>query len=149
MEKSRDFEEFFESLNRNEVRYLVVGGYAFAVYAEPRYTKDVDIFFDRKRSNAGKLICAIRDFGFESLELTSDDFTRPGQVIQIGHPPLRIDLINEVDGVEFKQCWRNKIRTTYGDQNIYIIGKNDLIKNKKATGREQDLLDAGILERTK
>lgn len=147
METSKDFEELFELLNRNNVRYLVVGGYAYAVHAEPRYTKDLDIFFERSRKNAEKIRDTLKEFGMGSLGLTVDDFLKPGRMIQIGYEPLRIDLINEIDGVSFNEAWENKIESNYGQQSIFVIGKADLIKNKKASGREQDLLDAGNLEK--
>ena len=134
-------------MNRNRVRYLVVGGYAYAVYAEPRYTKDLDIFFERSPKNAEYIQSALKEFGMESLELRANDFIKPGRVIQIGYAPLRIDLINEIDGVSFGNVWENKIKAKYGQQSIFVIGKADLIKNKKASGREQDLLDAKNLEK--
>src|SRR5690606_3058366 len=109
MQVSKDFEEFFELLNLNSVRYLIVGGYAYAIYAEPRYTKDLDIFYERDKINADKLLTltCVEKFGFDSLKLTPEDFTKSGRVIQIGYPPLRIDLINEIDGVTFNEAWRN------------------------------------------
>lgn len=142
METSRDFEEFFACLNKNKVSYLVVGGYAYAVHAEPRFTKDLDIFYEVTPENAQYLLKAIRDFGFESLSITADDLTTSGRVIQLGYPPLRIDLINEIDGVTYKEAYKNHIEAQYGEEIIRVIGKKALIKNKKQSGREQDLLDA-------
>lgn len=147
METNKDFEELFELLNRNSVRYLVVGGYAYAVHAEPRYTKDLDIFFERSRKNAEKIRDTLKEFGMGSLGLSVDDLIKPGRMIQIGYEPLRIDLINEIDGVSFNEAWENKIESNYGLRSIFVIGKADLIKNKKASGREQDLLDARNLEK--
>lgn len=147
METSKDFEELFGLLNRNRVRYLVVGGYAYAIHAEPRYTKNLDIFYENSRQNAEKLLITLQGFGMESLELSAGDFTKEGRIIQIGYSPFRIDLINEIDGVSFDEAWKNKIESRYGEQYIHIISKEDLIKNKKASGREQDLLDVRKLEK--
>lgn len=147
MKTNKEFEEFFELLNRNNVRYLIVGGYAYAIHAEPRYTKDIDLFFENSKENAERLLQALISFGFKSLNLTVQDFTKPGRIIQIGHPPLRIDLINEIDGVTFKSAWKNRVKSTYGNQSIYVISREDLIKNKTASGRDQDLLDVKNLNR--
>lgn len=147
MEKSKDFEEFFRLLNENRVQYLVVGGYAFAVHAKPRYTKDLDIFLDSSIHNAKSVVKTLQDFGFSSLELNESDFQKPNKVIQLGFPPYRIDLLTSIEGVAFDEAWPNKITANYGDENIYIIGRNDLIKNKESTGRPQDQLDAESLRK--
>ncbi|MDZ7720633.1 MAG: nucleotidyltransferase [Balneolaceae bacterium] len=146
METNKDFEEFIKLLNENKVRYLIVGGYAYAIHAEPRYTKDLDIFYEPSQTNAGRLLQTLQQFGMESLSLTVDDFTTQGQIIQIGYEPLRIDLINEIDGLTFRDAWDNKEESRYGDQTIYVISKSDLIKNKKTSGREQDMLDVKKLK---
>lgn len=146
METSKDFEEFIKLLNENNVRYLIVGGYAYAIHAEPRYTKDLDIFYELSDENGSKLLSTLQQFGMESLGLTVEDFTAQGRIIQIGHEPLRIDLINEIDGVNFRNAWANREVSNYGKQSIYVISKSDLIRNKKASGREQDILDAKKLE---
>jgi hypothetical protein len=90
---NQDFKEFIQSLNDNQVRYLVIGGYAVALHGYPRYTKDIDIWIEMTLENAAKLIQALQQFGFGSLGLTSEDFLAPDQVIQLGYPPNRIDLI--------------------------------------------------------
>ena len=138
MEVNTDFEEFFELLNKHEVRYLVVGGYAYAIHVEPRFTKDLDVFLKSDRENAHKMDRVLQDFGFGSLGLSGDDFMESGQVIQLGNPPLRIDLLTSISGVEFEEAWPNKVVGKYGEQKIYFIGKDDLRKNKKATGRKSD-----------
>lgn len=148
MEASKDFEELFELLNRNKVEYLLVGGYAYAIYAEPRYTKDIDLFYKNDDENAEKLLSAIHDFGFSSLEIEKDDFLVKGRVIQLGMPPYRVDLLNDIEGVSFENAWNNKTRATYGEQEIHVIGKADLIKNKTAVGRDQDKVDVRKLKET-
>lgn len=149
MKPTEDFKEFFTLLNRNNVRYLLVGGYAYSIHAEPRYTKDLDIFFDKKEPNAQSLLNALNQFGFSSLNLSIEDLIKPGRVIQLGYPPNRIDLLNDIEGISFPEAWENKITSTYSDEPIFVIGKIDLIKNKKASGRDQDLLDVKKLEKYK
>ncbi|MBN2732839.1 MAG: nucleotidyltransferase [Balneolaceae bacterium] len=141
MKISKDFEEFFALLNAHKVKYLVIGGYAFAVHVEPRYTKDLDILYKLSKENAQKLYDVLIDFGFQSLSVGIDDLTSPGKIIQIGNPPLRIDLLNEIDGITFDKAWNSKIVHSYGNEKINVIGKEALIKNKQASGREQDQLD--------
>lgn len=148
MNPNKDFEEFFKLLNRNKVKYLLVGGYAYAIYATPRYTKDIDIFYACEAENADKLLHTLKDFGFGSLDIDKEDLLNKGQVIQLGMPPYRIDLLNQIEGVSFNEAWINKNRSRYGDQEILVIGKEELIKNKRATGREQDKLDADNLEKS-
>lgn len=147
MNPNKDFEELFELLNRNDVRYLLVGGYAYAIYANPRYTKDVDIFYDREPDNADRLLKTIHEFGFGSLDIKKEDFLKEAQVIQLGIPPYRIDLLNQIEGVTFTDAWPNRKSSGYGKQTINVIGKPDLIRNKMATGRDQDKLDAQILKK--
>ncbi len=146
MEISRDFEEFFALLNKHEVRYLVVGGYAFAIHARPRFTDDLDIFLLVEEENANRALQALREFGFADLSLSAEDLLEPGQVVQIGNPPLRIDLLTSIDGVEFAEAWERRVTATYGVQTAYFISREDLIRNKQATGRKQDLNDLEYLK---
>ena len=141
MKISKDYEEFFGLLNKNKVKYLVVGGYAYAIYAEPRFTKDLDIFIQREEKNAVRIIKTLHDFGFGSLELSERDFLNPDQVIQLGHPPLRIDILTSISGVGFEEAWNNKVTGKYGSQTVYFIGKSELRKNKEKSGRKSDLAD--------
>lgn len=148
MEPQKDFEEFFELLNRNEAKYMLVGGYAYAIYASPRYTKDIDIFYACEPENAEKLINILQQFGFGSLEIEKNDFLKKGQVIQLGMPPYRVNLINQIEGVSFEDAWKKRQTSRYGEQEINVIGKEDLIKNKIATGRKQDKLDVENLKKS-
>lgn len=136
-----DFEEFFQLLNVHKVRYLVVGGYAFSIHAYPRFTNDLDIWIDASIENAEKMLQVLNDFGFQELNITIDDLTSPDKIIQIGYPPLRIDLITTIDGVEFTEAWKQKVSSSYGKQHINIISRDLFIKNKSACGREKDLRD--------
>ena len=144
---NKDFEEFLELLNKFNVEYLIVGGYAFAIHAIPRFTKDLDIFIRRSSENCKNLIFALNDFGFDSLDLTENDFLEPNQVIQLGNAPIRIDILTSISGVKFERAWNNKVIGTYGEQNVNFIGKEDLRTNKLSTGRNSDLEDAKKLKK--
>ncbi|MCH8476033.1 MAG: hypothetical protein LAT55_12500 [Opitutales bacterium] len=141
MKINKDFEEFFELLNKNKVDYLIVGGYAYAIHAEPRFTKDIDILLRVSDTNASAMITTLEDFGFGELGLTKQDFLEKEQIIQLGYPPNRIDLLTSVSGITFEQAWENKVSAKFGEIPVYFIGKEELKKNKQATGRKKDLND--------
>ena len=145
MEISKDFEEFFGLLNEHEVRYLVVGGYAVAIHARPRFTDDLDILVDAERSNAERVLAALKGFGFGNVGIELDDLTKADQVIQLGFPPFRIDLLTSISGVSFSEAWGRKLIGKYGNQTVNFIGKQDLITSKKGTGRKRDLEDVDDL----
>jgi hypothetical protein len=138
---NKDFREFIESLNSNKVRYLVIGGYAVALHGHPRYTKDLDIWLELSEENAERTLKALDDFGFAGMNLTKEDFLQKGQVIQLGYPPNRIDLINSPSGVDFAECYASKIEIEIDELKIPVIDLENLKKNKKASGRLQDLAD--------
>lgn len=141
MALNQDFKEFLELLNKNEVKYLVVGGYSVAIHGHPRYTKDIDIWILTNRENAVSLVQALDDFGFGSLDLSVTDFETPGHVVQLGNAPARIDILTSLTGVDFESCWQNKIDVE-DDGLIYpVISLSDLKANKRALGRHQDLAD--------
>jgi len=137
----KDFEEFIELLNKNEVKYLVVGGYAFAIHAYPRFTNDIDFFIHTTKSNVEKIITVLNEFGFSKSEITADDLLKKDKVIQLGEAPFRIDILTSIDGIDFDVAWGKRIQGKYGEQVLYFISKEDLIKNKKASGRKKDLDD--------
>lgn len=141
MRVEKDFKEFIESLNKNSVRYLIIGSFALSYYSEPRYTKDIDILVDSTASNADRLMTAIREFGFSDIELSSRDFLEPDQVIQLGIAPLRIDLLTSLKGIPFADVWDRRTTGQYGDIPAFYISKQDLIDHKKLVGRKQDLAD--------
>jgi hypothetical protein len=143
---NQDFKEFIQLLNDNQVKYLVIGGYAVAVHGHPRYTKDIDIWIEISEENAQKLVIALTQFGFESLGLTSDDFQTPYQIIQLGYPPNRIDLITNPDGIDSQTCYDSKIEVTLNDVPVKFINLDNLKKNKLASGRLQDLADLEKLQ---
>ena len=141
MQLSKDFEEFMELLNEHQVEYMVVGGYALAFHGRPRYTGDIDIWINNSDTNAKKMIRVVNDFGLGSLGLRKEDFIKEGGITQIGYPPLRIDILNGIDGVDFKDAIGNRKVIKLNSILIYYIGKEDFIKNKLASGRPQDLND--------
>ena len=145
MKTEKDFEELLKLFNKNKVRYCIVGAYAVAFYAEPRYTKDMDIFVEPDKDNAHRIIKSLEEFGFKSLGLEEIDFIQKGKIIQLGFEPVRIDLITSIKGCNFKDAWKNRTIGFYGDQKVIFIGLNELIKNKKKTGRKQDGVDVSIL----
>ncbi len=142
-----DFRDLFAALNAAGARYLLVGGYAVAFHAEPRFTKDLDVWAEPSPANAPHVYEALRVFGAPLQGLTEGDLERAGLIFQIGVPPNRIDILTSIDGVEFVQAWSGRSETTYGDQPVHVIGRAELIQNKRASGRPQDLLDLEILER--
>lgn len=141
MKLDRNFSEFIQFLNGNGVRYLVVGGYAVAVHGHPRYTKDLDVWIDVSLDNAQRVLKALREFGFGELTLNECDFTTPGQVIQLGYPPHRIDLLTTLKGVDFDICYETRFQVKLEDTMISFIDLENLKKNKLATGRFQDRAD--------
>jgi len=146
MTVAKDFEEFFASLNKVGVKYLIVGGYAFALHAHPRYTGDMDVFVEASEENARRVMEALIDFGFIVSSLSWRDFTTPEKVIQLGQPPLRIDIMTTIDGVAFGDAWARRVDAHYGGQPVSFISRADLIVNKRASGRKQDLLDLESLD---
>jgi hypothetical protein len=147
MRVEQDFKEFIALLNNNNVQYLIVGGYAYSYYAEPRFTKDIDIFVATSVENANKLMAALEEFGFKNVGLTAADFLESGKTIQLGQTPIRIDLLTSIDGVLFDEAWQNRTEGTFGDIPAYFIAKQDLLKNKRAAGRLQDIADSDKLNK--
>jgi hypothetical protein len=137
-----DLKELLRAFNDHGVKYLIVGGYAFGVHAEPRATKDLDIFIRSDEQNAIAVFRALAQYGAPLVELTPTDFT-DGTTFQIGQPPARIDILQHIDGVTFDEAWEHRIEGFIdGEIQAAVISRSDLIRNKLATGREQDILDA-------
>lgn len=144
---SRDFEEFLSELNAAEVRYLIIGGYALAVHARPRATQDLDILFERTLENATRLLKALSTFfGGMDVGQTPEDLVRTDTILQMGVPPLRIDLFTDIPGVtDFDAAWNNGVSSKFGDVPARFIGKTDFVRAKRASGRPQDLADLEAL----
>lgn len=137
----KDFEEFIVLLNKHEVEYLIVGAYALALYSRPRNTGDIDIFINNSDDNATKLISVLKDYGFENTGISKMDFIEKGKIIQLGVSPVRIDILNEIDGVEFTDAFSNLKNVNFGSQIANFISKEDLIKNKLCSNRNKDKAD--------
>ncbi len=146
MELDPEFSEFIASCAAREVRYLIVGGYALAAHGHPRFTKDLEVWVWMEPANAARLVAALEDFGFGSLGLTPDDFSAPGTVIQLGYAPKRIDLLTSADGLDFESSWDRRVEIDVGGQPIAFVSAADLIANKQAVGRLQDLADVEVLQ---
>ena len=147
MKLNKDFKEFIELLNQHKVKYLLIGGWSVAIHGRPRYTKDIDFFILADQSNSKKMKGVIDDFGFATLGLSEADLATVGQIIQLGIEPNRIDLINKIPGVEFDEAWNNRQVITVDNVGINLISVDDLIKNKLASGRPQDLADVEMLKK--
>lgn len=143
---SKEFIEFIELLNAHNVRYLVVGGYAVALHGHPRYTKDLDVWIELSPDNAENIINALEEFGFGSLGLKPEDFLERDQIIQLGYPPNRIDILTTLKDIQFNDCYKEKVEIQIQGIKINFIDLENLKLNKRATGRPQDLADAENLE---
>jgi hypothetical protein len=140
-----DFRAFVESFDHNDVRYLIVGGYAVAAHGLPRFTGDLDAWILVDLENATRVVRALEEFGFGGLGLAIADFSVPDSVVQLGYPPHRIDILTSIDGVEFSEAWKRRLVLTADGLDLPFIGREDLLANKRAAGRPQDLADVDRL----
>jgi hypothetical protein len=137
----KDLKELLRAFNDHAVKYLVVGGYAFGVHAEPRATKDLDLFIRSDKENSEAVFRALAQYGAPLAGLSPSDFM-DDTGFQIGQPPARIDLLQHIDGISFDEAWENRIEGLLdGEIRTLVISRDDLIRNKLASGREQDVLD--------
>ncbi len=141
-----DFRDLLAAFNENGVEYLIVGAHALAVHGHIRATKDLDVWVRPDPMNAPRVMRALRAFGAPLHDLSELDLVQPGLIFQIGVPPVRIDIVTEIDGVDFADAWPARIATRFGDQAVAVLSRAHLIRNKRATGRTQDLADAEWLE---
>ena len=142
----KDFKEFIELLIKHKVKYLIVGGFAVGVHGHPRYTGDIDIWLDVSENNGEKMMIVLREFGFTSLGLSKEDFLKPDRVIQLGYNPYRIDLLTGISGVKFVDAYKNKVQIELSGLLLDFIGYDELVKNKKVSGRSRDLDDIDNLK---
>jgi hypothetical protein len=143
---NRDFRDLLAEFNAQGVEYLVVGAHALAAHGHVRATKDLDVWVRPDAENAKRVLKALRAFGAPLHDLTEADLTTPGLVFQIGVPPVRIDVLTAIDGVEFVEAWPARMLTKFADQPVAVLSREHLIKNKRASGRTQDLADVERLE---
>ena len=150
MNLNSDFRDLLLALNEADARYLLVGGYAVGFYAEPRFTKDLDVWVSCEGTNPEKTYAALKRFGAPLSDLTVDDLATEGLVFQIGVPPSRIDILNQLSGgLDFDAAWAKKTSSDFGGVQVHFIGIDELIQNKKAAARSQDLRDVRTLERAR
>lgn len=140
-----NFKEFIRLLNVNGVKYLVIGGFAVAYHGYPRYTKDIDFWIWANPDNADKVLKTVHDFGFGMLGLQKEDLLNENNVIQLGHEPNRIDLIMDLEGLDFEICFAQRQDAEFEHLPIYFLSLDDLVKNKLSTGRLKDKVDAQTL----
>jgi len=141
MEMDKDFNEFVELFITHDVQFLIIGGYALAAHGLPRATGDLDAWVWASDENALKIIAALNEFGFGDVGVTVSDFSREDSVVQLGYPPYRIDILTSIDGVEFKDAWDRRILVRVNQSDVPFISRQDLVTNKTAVGRPQDIAD--------
>ena len=141
MEVQPDFRELLALLNAHNVEYVVVGAYALAFHGAPRFTGDLDVFVQPSAENAARILAALAAFGFRFENLTAQDFTVPNQVVQLGLPPVRIDLITSITGVSWEQARSHRVAGNFGNVPVHYLGLDEYIANKRATARKKDIAD--------
>lgn len=143
---ARDFKEFLSLLNSNDVEYLVVGGYAVSIHGYPRATGDLDIWVRKASENASRLADVIRAFGFGFTDPEPSWFLENNRIIRMGHPPVRIEILTDISGVEFETCYSKRRIEVIDGVSINCISLEHLRQNKQASGRHKDLADLENLE---
>ena len=140
-----DFSDLLRIFNARRVKYLVIGGYAVVQYAEPRFTKDLDMLIGTDTVNAEAVYQSLVEFGAPLTGLTPRDFSEEGFFFQMGVPPVRVDILMGIPGIQFEECWKRRVEVDFDDLKVIFISKEDLIASKRAAGRPQDLIDADLL----
>ena len=145
MDVHSDFRELLELFNAHGVEYLIVGSYALAFHGAPRLTRDMDLLVRPTPANAERILAALDEFGFASLHLTVDDFDRPDQVLQLGVPPVRVDIMTSIEAIPWDEAWSGRASGRCGGVQVQFLGREQYIKNKRAVGRSKDLGDLDTL----
>jgi len=145
MEVQKDFRDLLGLLNAHKAEYMIVGAYALAFHGAPRYTGDMDIYVKPDPANAQRIMAALNDFGFGSVNLSAGDFEIADKVVQLGFPPVRVDIVTSLTGVSWEEAISGRVEGMYGDVPVYYIGREQFILNKKALGRKKDLADLEAL----
>ena len=146
---NQDFKELLLAFDAHNVEYLIVGAHALAAHGHVRATKDLDLWVRPEKSNAEKTLQALSHFGAPLSDLTVDDLSKKETIFQIGLPPLRIDVITDIEGVEFNEAWPDRLESSFGGIPAFVISRHHLITNKKTAARLQDLADVEQLEAAK
>jgi hypothetical protein len=145
MEAQPDYKELLALFNAHDVNYIIVGAYALAFHGAPRYTGDLDILVRPDRENGNRIVHALENFGFGSLGLTVDDFAVPDRVVQLGVPPVRVDIVTSITGISWDEARESCVPGRFGNVPVMYLGKDAFIRNKRALGRKKDLADAEAL----
>lgn len=146
MEWNRDWSEFLQLLNSHGVEYLIIGAHALAFYGHPRFTGDLDCFVSTQRENVDRLFAALREFGFGEGLPAVEEFCEQHKILMLGRMPLRIDVLNQIDGVTFEAAWPNRVAGKLGEVPVWFISAADFKVNKAASGRPKDLADLRELD---
>jgi hypothetical protein len=146
MDLSPDLNELLESFRSQKVEFIVVGAHALAFHGVPRFTGDLDLLVRPTEENARRILAALEAFGFAGLGLSTTDFTTPDAVIQLGHPPARVDMLTAITGVSWENAFAGSVDGTLGAHNVRFLGRRELLANKTATGRLKDRADLEALE---
>jgi len=149
MKLPSDFRDLICAFNAAGVEYLVVGAFALGVHGVPRYTGDLDIFFNPVEENARRVFEALKSFGYSSSELTVESLLEPDTVHYLGRPPLRVDLLNSISGVLFSDAWATRMIVRLDSDEFPVLGREALMKNKSASARPKDLVDLELLRQSK
>lgn len=145
MEVYQDFKELLELFNAHGVEYLIVGDYALAAHGAPRTTGDLDLWVNPTSENADRILRALQEFGIGGIELSAADFVKADHDVQLGVPPVRVDLVTAIDGVEWAEAWQGKLEDDYSTVPTHYLGRREFIANKRACGRHKDLADVEAL----
>jgi len=145
MEVQPDFKELLALFNAHRVKHIIVGAYAVGHHGSPRYTGDMDVYVRPDTENACGVLAALTEFGFGSVGLAIEDFCVPDRVVQLGYPPVRIDIITSISGVSWDEAYAGRVAGVFGDVPVFYLGLKELITNKRATGRLKDLADVEAL----
>ncbi len=143
---NEDFSDFVAALKRNDVEFVIVGAFALAFLGFPRATGDIDFWIRPTEGNAEAVLRALKDFGFESLGITKEDILS-GKVIQMGYPPVRIDLLTSLSGVTSKEIWDKRQEGPFGKHVVFYLDRDTFLKNKRATDRSKDKIDVELFEK--
>ena len=145
MEIQPDFRDLLALFTKHNVEYAIVGGYALAFHGAPRYTGDLDLLIEAEVTNADRVVAALEEFGFDGLGIETSDLKKPDQIIQLGYPPVRVDILTSVSGLSWKEVLAGRVKGKYGDVSVNFIGREQFLKNKRAAGRKKDLADIEAL----
>jgi predicted nucleotidyltransferase len=140
-ELAQDFKEFLNLLRVNQVEYLLIGAYAVGYHGYPRATQDLGVWIASTPQNATRLVAVLHEFGFGMAEVTPEFVLRPNNIIRMGREPVRIEILNWASGVDFDECYRERVVDEVDGVEVSLIGLDQLRKNKKAAGRHKDLAD--------